>query len=289
MGYVGTVTVGSDTHLVGATLYGTCSTAANTAAKVVNCPNFDTIVIGVMIAVKFSNGNTATSPTMNVNGTGAKNILIHGITALGGLDWSISEGDISLFVYDGTAWNLISAADRDTLNQVGSANSTSKMYLVGAEYQTANGGSVVGKSNANVYATNGALHATSYNGYTLGAACEKSVGSVASGNTGLVTGGDVYTAIANAASSSNSFKGSLGSSTSTATYTQSTLQSAAYKAGWVLVVNSAGTYVGHACEVGDMVYCVKDKGSAYAASDFTVVQNEMDVLTNTEIDAIVNS
>ena len=163
------------------------------------------------------------------------------------------------------------------------------MYLVGAEYQTANGGSVVGKSNANVYATNGALHATSYNGYTLGAACEKSVGSVASGNTGLVTGGDVYTAIANAASSSNSFKGSLGSSTSTATYTQSTLQSAAYKAGWVLVVNSAGTYVGHACEVGDMVYCVKDKGSAYAASDFTVVQNEMDVLTNTEIDAIVNS
>ena len=289
MGYVGTVTVGSDTHLVGATLYGTCSTAANTAAKVVNCPNFDTIVIGVMIAVKFSNGNTATSPTMNVNGTGAKNILIHGITALGGLDWSISEGDISLFVYDGTAWNLISAADRDTLNQVGSANSTSKMYLVGAEYQTANGGSVVGKSNANVYATNGALHATSYNGYTLGAACEKSLGSVASGNTGLVTGGDVYTAIANAASSSNSFKGSLGSSTSTATYTQSTLQSAAYKAGWVLVVNSAGTYVGHACEVGDMVYCVKDKGSAYAASDFTVVQNEMDVLTNTEIDAIVNS
>ena len=289
MGYVGTVTVGSDTHLVGATLYGTCSTAANTAAKVVNCPNFDTIVIGVMIAVKFSNGNTATSPTMNVNGTGAKNILIHGITALGGLDWSISEGDISLFVYDGTAWNLISAADRDTLNQVGSANSTSKMYLVGAEYQTANGGSVVGKSNANVYATNGALHATSYNGYTLGAACEKSLGSVASGNTGLVTGGDVYTAIANAASSSNSFKGSLGSSTSTATYTQSTLQSAAYKAGWVLVVNSAGTYVGHACEVGDMVYCVADKGSAYAASDFTVVQNEMDVLTNTEIDAIVNS
>ena len=289
MSYVGTVTVGSDTHLVGATLYGTCSTAANTAAKVVNCPNFDTIVVGVMIAVKFSNGNTATSPTMNVNGTGAKNILIHGITSLGGLDWSISEGDISLFVYDGTAWNLISAADRDTLNQVGSANSTSKMYLVGAEYQTANGGSVVGKSNANVYATNGALHATSYNGYTLGAACEKSLGSVASGNTGLVTGGDVYTAIANAASSSNSFKGSLGSSTSTATYTQSTLQSAAYKAGWVLVVNSAGTYVGHACEVGDMVYCVKDKGSAYAASDFTVVQNEMDVLTNTEIDAIVNS
>ena len=289
MSYVGTVTVGSDTHLVGATLYGTCSTAANTAAKVVNCPNFDTIVVGVMIAVKFSNGNTATSPTMNVNNTGAKNILIHGITSLGGLDWSISEGDISLFVYDGTAWNLISAADRDTLNQVGSANSTSKMYLVGAEYQTANGGSVVGKSNANVYATNGALHATSYNGYTLGAACEKSVGSVASGNTGLVTGGDVYTAIANAASSSNSFKGSLGSSTSTATYTQSTLQSAAYKAGWVLVVNSAGTYVGHVCEVGDMVYCVSDKDSAYAASDFTVVQNEMDVLTNTEIDAIVNS
>ena len=34
--------------------------------------------------------------------------------------------------------------------------------------------------------------------YTLGPACEKSIGSIASGNTGLVTGGDVYTAIQNA-------------------------------------------------------------------------------------------
>lgn len=99
----------------------------------------------------------------------------------------------------------------------------------------------------------------------------------------------VTNAISSAMAGAASFKGSIGSSTSTATYTQSTLEAASYKAGWYLVVNSAGTYVGHACEVGDMVYCVSDKGSAYAASDFTVVQNEMDVLTNTEIDAIVNS
>ena len=40
-----------------------------------------------------------------------------------------------------------------------------------------------------------ALTNKTYNGYTLGAACAKAVGSVASGNTGLVTGGDVYTAV----------------------------------------------------------------------------------------------
>jgi len=42
-----------------------------------------------------------------------------------------------------------------------------------------------------------ALTNKTINGYTLGAACAKAVGSVVSGNTGLVTGGDVYTALQN--------------------------------------------------------------------------------------------
>ena len=51
--------------------------------------------------------------------------------------------------------------------------------------------------NNQIYAnpSTGNLVAKTFNGYTLADACEKAVGSVASGNTGLVTGGDVYTAI----------------------------------------------------------------------------------------------
>jgi len=52
--------------------YGTCDTAAGTAAKVVNNVTGFHLNTGVMMAVKFSNNNTVANPTLNVNGTGAK-------------------------------------------------------------------------------------------------------------------------------------------------------------------------------------------------------------------------
>lgn len=75
MSYVGKVTAGGSTHLVGSTLYGTCNTAAATAAKVVTCADFDKLETGVTIHVLFTNSNTASDPTMNVNSTGAYSIM----------------------------------------------------------------------------------------------------------------------------------------------------------------------------------------------------------------------
>lgn len=54
--------------------YGTCSTAAATAAKVVSCSNF-ALITGAEITVKFTTANTAANPTLNVNNTGAKAIF----------------------------------------------------------------------------------------------------------------------------------------------------------------------------------------------------------------------
>lgn len=54
--------------------YGTCSTAAATAAKVVSCSNF-ALITGAEITVKFTTANTAANPTLNVNDTGAKAIF----------------------------------------------------------------------------------------------------------------------------------------------------------------------------------------------------------------------
>lgn len=62
---------------------------------------------------------------------------------------------------------------------------------------------------------------------------------------------------------------------------------ATYKKGYYWVVATAGTYVGQTCEVGDMIFAVKDKGSAYSASDFSVVQNNIVTITNAEIDTIL--
>lgn len=93
-----------------------------------------------------------------------------------------------------------------------------------------------------------------------------------------------------AVASGASFKGTLGTGTATDTHwTETSIKAADYKAGWYWVVDTAGTYLGLTLEEGDMVYAVSAKGSAYAASDFTAIQNNMTSITDAEIDTIVDA
>lgn len=89
--------------------YGTSSTAASTTAKVVSCADFE-LTTGVSIAVRFTNTNTASAPTLNVNGTGAVAIkrVSGGTESLVGL-WR--AGEIVVFTYDGTNW-LVDSSSR---------------------------------------------------------------------------------------------------------------------------------------------------------------------------------
>lgn len=105
MGFIGNVKIGNDTHLVGSTLYGTCSTAAGTAAKQVTCANFDQLLNGVTVHIKFVNSNTAVNPTLNINNTGAKTIYRYG-TAKPGVTENDSwrAGAVISFTFDGTNW-----------------------------------------------------------------------------------------------------------------------------------------------------------------------------------------
>ncbi len=58
---------------------------------------------------------------------------------------------------------------------------------------------------------------------------------------------------------------------------QSTISDSNYKKGWYWVVATAGTYVGKSCEIGDFIFAIADKGNAYSASDFSVVQANIDM------------
>ena len=90
--------------------YGTCETAAGTAAKVVTCANFTSsdLKAGVIIVVNFSATNSAAvgGLTLNINNTGAKKIqyINNGIrTNL--LDAGYLKASVSYpFIYDGTYW-----------------------------------------------------------------------------------------------------------------------------------------------------------------------------------------
>lgn len=94
----------------GGLFYGTCSTAAGTVAKVVECDDFtaDNLKAGAIIIVTFTatNSGAVASLTMNVNSTGAKPIKYINNGTLGNLSSAayLKAGTEYPFYYDGTNW-----------------------------------------------------------------------------------------------------------------------------------------------------------------------------------------
>lgn len=99
-------TAGGNTGLF-TTLYGTCGTAAGTAAKTVTVDDF-VLEAQARVTVKFTYANTVASPTLNVNSKGAKAIRWRGAALPSTQYWA--AGQVIDFVYDGTYWNMIGAA-----------------------------------------------------------------------------------------------------------------------------------------------------------------------------------
>ena len=134
-------------------------------------------------------------------------------------------------------------------------------------------------------------------GYTLADACAKSVDTSISStsSTNLPTSAAVAAYVATAQTGAAMFQGTLVASgtPSSNTWDEADIEAASYKKGWYWVCQTASTpgtastyYAGNCLEVGDMLFCVKDKGSAYAASDFTAIQNNLIEMTTDEVDAI---
>lgn len=120
--------------------YGTCSTAAATAAKTVACTGFE-LVTGAEITVKFTANNTASSPTLNVNGTGAKPIYYR--------DAAITAGYLAMnrtytFRYNGTQWEFVGDINTDTKY---SAATTSTSGLMSATDKSNLENHIASKSN----------------------------------------------------------------------------------------------------------------------------------------------
>lgn len=94
--------------------YGTCSTAAGTAAKNVACAGFK-LATGAKIEVKWTVTNTAASPTMNVNSTGAKPIYYRGAAIGAGY---LAANRTYGFRYNGAQWELVGDINTDTNDKV---------------------------------------------------------------------------------------------------------------------------------------------------------------------------
>lgn len=113
--------------------YGTCATAAATVAKVVTLSGFS-LYTGAMVSVYFTYANTASSPTLNVNSTGAKSIRVNNAAITSKYFWRAK--DTVTFIYNGTYWVIA-----DT-----SANSLLASWCSDNDVTLIDGGKIYAKS-----------------------------------------------------------------------------------------------------------------------------------------------
>ena len=128
--------------------HGTCSTAKSTDAKIVNnlydFPRSE-FQDGDLVFVKFSDGNTSSSPTLNIEGTGAVAVRTNPSTYLG----NVHEGDTLLLRYD-TEYNLNNPPDSQSKTwYVVNSNGASTLYTA----RTVDGVSFDGSANITHYCT----------------------------------------------------------------------------------------------------------------------------------------
>lgn len=96
--------------------YGVCSTADSVAAKTVTISGITQLEIGMTINVKFTSKNTATNPTLDVNGLGPVPMYQYGTTAMGGTESTTGwyAGAIVQLTYDGNGWYRDQAYNTNT-------------------------------------------------------------------------------------------------------------------------------------------------------------------------------
>lgn len=84
--------------------YAAISEAVDAVAKIATITGF-TLAVGATAIITLINGNSATNPTLNISGTGAKSIINSG-KALG----NITAGTTLMVVYDGTNYQVVGGA-----------------------------------------------------------------------------------------------------------------------------------------------------------------------------------
>lgn len=101
--------------------YAECSTAKSNVAKVVTCSGF-VLEAGAMIAIRFTDTTTTTPTsgniTLNINNTGAKNIVPKGNNSVFsyGWSWAFCNNQTWLFMYNGTYFVCMNQDNNTTYN-----------------------------------------------------------------------------------------------------------------------------------------------------------------------------
>ena len=110
MSAIHTVNIDGINYDIKATHYATCPTAADVVTKIATIQNGTfTLDTGVKVSVKFTNTNSAVSPTLNINDTGDKEIYSQGTSLISNGGWRANQ--VVDFVYDGSHWHIVGLLD----------------------------------------------------------------------------------------------------------------------------------------------------------------------------------
>lgn len=203
MATINSINVDGTTHYLASygnnVTYGTCATAAATVAKAVTASYFPALHVGMHVFVRFTYANTASSPTLNVNSTGAKTIYRYGTTVPGttaGTSWA--GGEVVEFVYETTSntngcWKMIGKGQTAVsvgTTSVGSASGWSTGTLPTLTVTStacdditawsAGSASADTITNTTLYISNGTAPSLTYTARSIGSASNWSQGTLPS-------------------------------------------------------------------------------------------------------------
>lgn len=120
--------------------YGTCTTAKATSDKVVDNVTGFSLTSGTMVAITFTEGNSSSQPTLNINSTGAKSIKKPGssssssnLVSLTYYEYNFALGSVKTFMYlnDGTndCWVLQDDGAGNARSSASSAATSATGYI----------------------------------------------------------------------------------------------------------------------------------------------------------------
>ncbi len=120
--------------------YGVCTSGSSNSNKQVNIDFSGTLTLfaGLQVRIRFANANTAVSPTLNVNGTGAAPLLYS--TGIPADSSSWNAGEVVTLTYDGTNWIVPGGglksleSDIASIHAYGTTNGTGAMIQSGTYF-----------------------------------------------------------------------------------------------------------------------------------------------------------
>ena len=193
--------------------YGTCSTDAGTAAKTVTLANF-VLATGAEVTVRFTVTNTASNPTLNVNGTGAKAIQYRNAAISAGY---LAANRTYRFVYDGSSYELVGDVDTNTTYTAASATPKAPgTAAVGTSTKYAREDHVHPSQTFSAFPTGTQMlfvQAAAPTGWTKQTTVNDAAIRVVSGTTGGGTGGTTAFSTAFVSNKSISLSGNVGATT----------------------------------------------------------------------------